>query len=88
MKRCFAIVLAVIAAGCATTTGKPSADAAERYGPHCESLGHARGSEPFRMCVETQDLNAAAAVQREYDQKLLRRSDCVDPRIACSTPSR
>ena len=87
MSRRLAIVLAVIAAGC-TTTSKPSADAAERYGRYCESLGHARGSEPFRMCVETQDLNAAAAVQREYDQKLLRRSDCVDPRIACSGPSR
>ena len=88
MRRRLAIVLAVIAAGCTTTTGKPSADAAERYGRYCESLGHARDSEPFRMCVETQDLNAAAAVQREYDQKLLRRSDCVDPRIACSGPSR
>ena len=82
-----AAVLLACLGGCAGA-GRAAPDAAERFGPHCEKLGHARGTEPFRACVENEDMKAGAAVQREYDRKLLRRMDCVDPRIACDAPSR
>jgi hypothetical protein len=85
LRQCATVVLATFAAACAGPL-TPTPDAAERYGQHCERLGHARGSEGFRACVETEDINAQLAVQREYDRKLMRRMDCVDPRIACDSP--
>jgi hypothetical protein len=85
MRRYVVVILAVLVAGCATN-GKSAVDATERFGPHCEKLGHARDSDAFRACVVNEDINAAAATQRDYDRKLLRRLDCVDPRIACDTP--
>lgn len=74
-------------AGCAGS-GNPGVDAAERFGPRCEKLGHVRDSDAFRACVASQEIAEAAATQREYDRKLLRRTDCVDPRIACDAPMR
>ena len=84
MRRYIAVIVAVLIAGCASD-GQSGADATERFGPHCEKLGHARDSDAFRACVVNEDINAAAT-QRDYDRKLLRRLDCVDPRIACDTP--
>jgi hypothetical protein len=85
LRQCAIAVLATLAAACAGPL-TPAADATERYGQHCARQGHAPGSEGFRACVETEDINAQLAVQRDYDRKLLRRTDCVDPRIACDSP--
>ena len=71
-----------------STSGPPPGDLRGRYEQNCQTRGHAPGSEAFRACVESEELGAGAATQREYDRKLLRRLDCVDPRIACAAPSR
>jgi hypothetical protein len=85
MRRSIVVVRTVVAA-CARS-GESTADAMERSGPHCEKRSRARDSDAFRACVVNEDINAAAANQRECDSKLLRRPGCVDPRRACDTPS-
>jgi hypothetical protein len=82
-----ALSILFIVAGCATPDDH-GIDAIDRYGPHCEKLGHRAGSDAWTACIKTEDLNAAIAAQRALDQKLLRRLDCVDPRVACDPRSR
>src|SRR5688572_30309563 len=84
MWQAFALpVLVLLAcAGCVAASGPSSADAA-LYAKACEKQGHQPHTEAWRACIQSADLNAAIATQRAYDQKLLRRLDCIDPRIAC-----
>jgi hypothetical protein len=86
MKTTAVLIIALLTA-CASS-GPPAGDIRARSEQQCQSRGHAAGSEAFRACVESEELGAAAATQREYDRKLLRRLDCVDPRLACDGPSR
>lgn len=78
-----ALLTCLVLAGCAATErGRDHVEA--EYAARCEKQGHAAGGDAWRACIRTEDLNAALATQRAYDQKLLRRLDCIDPRIACS----
>jgi hypothetical protein len=53
------------------------------YGPICDKQGLARGTEKWRACVESEALNASLATQRDYEQEMLRKRDCVSPLQAC-----
>ena len=82
--RYFFLLLTLIACtGCATSQ-HAAQDPAALYGPQCEKQGHQPNGEAWRACVQSAELNAAMATQPDYDQKLLRRLDCIDPRFGCS----
>jgi hypothetical protein len=59
------------------------AESERDYGPVCEKKGVARNSDKWRACVETEALNASLATQRDYEQEMLRKRDCVSPLQAC-----
>ena len=67
---------------CATPQQR-SAQAEPDYGALCEKRGHARGSDQWRACVQTEDMNAGLATQRAYEREFLRKRDCVDPKFGC-----
>ncbi len=69
-------------AGCATLD-TTRVDAMALYGTQCEKQGHQTHTDAWRACIQSADLNAAIVTQRAYDQKLMRRLDCIDPRFAC-----
>ena len=69
-------------AACATPE-QQRAQAEKDYGPVCEKRGLAPGSEKYRACVETEALNASLATQRNYEQEMLRKGDCVSPLMGC-----
>lgn len=83
MRKLAALLTCLFLAGCAATE-RGRADVGAGYAARCEKQGHPAGSDAWRACIQTEDLNASLATQRAYDQKLLRRLDCIDPRIACS----
>jgi len=75
-------LLCLSVAGCATPASLQAQDAA-RYAAHCEKQGHKPNTDAWRACIQTEELNAGLATQRAYEQKLLRKLDCVDPRFGC-----
>ena len=81
--RYFTLSLVLALAACATTPEQRAAQAERDYGAACEKRGLARGGEKWRACVETEDLNAALARQRSYEQDFLRQRDCIDPLTGC-----
>lgn len=76
------LLVALALAACATPQDRTSR-AEKDFGPACEKRGYARGSEQWRACVETEDLNTGLATQRDYEQQYLRKRDCVDPKFGC-----
>ena len=81
--RYFTLLLTLALSGCGMTPEQRQAQAERDYGPACEKRGLERGSEKWRACVETEDLNAALKTQRAYEQDFLRQRDCVDPLSGC-----
>ena len=81
--RYFTLLLGLTLVACAMTPEQRAAQAERDYGATCEKRGLARGSESWRACVETEDLNAALARQRAYEQDFLRQRDCIDPLAGC-----
>jgi hypothetical protein len=49
--RYFAVLLAFLVAGCATTGEDRSARIEQRYGPTCAGLGYEKGSKEYRDCL-------------------------------------
>ena len=86
--RYFTLLLTFTLAACAMTPEERMAQAERDYGATCEKRGFARGSDKWRACVESEDLNAALAKQRAYEQDFLRQRDCVDPLTGCGGPRR
>ena len=82
MRYLFLSLVLLSCAGCATSP-HAAQNSAKLYGPQCEKQGHQPDTEAWRACVQSAELNAAMATQPDYDQKLLRRLDCIDPRFAC-----
>jgi hypothetical protein len=80
--RYFTLLFVLSLAACATPEQR-AAQAAKDYGPACEKRGLAQGSEKWRACVETEALNASLATQRDYEQEMLRKRDCVNPLMGC-----
>jgi hypothetical protein len=76
------LVLPILLAACATPQDR-AAQAEKDYGALCEKRGHAQGSEQWRACVQTEDMNAALATQQDYEQRYLRKRDCIDPKLGC-----
>ena len=58
------------------------------YAKRCEQQGHKPGTDAWRACIESEDLNAGIARQRAYDDKALRRLDCIDPKLGCAPQAR
>lgn len=83
MGRIALFFLVIACAGCA---GHAVADPAALYGKQCEKQGHAPNTDAWRACLQSEELNAAIATQRAYDQKALRRLDCIGPLMACPPP--
>ena len=77
------LLLVVALASCAAPEHR-AAQIERDYGPVCEKQGHARDSEKWRACVETESLNAALATQRKYDEEMQRKRDCVSPLQGCA----
>lgn len=80
--RYFTFLLIVGLAACATSEQR-AAQAEKDYGPVCEKRGLAPGSEKWRACVETEALNGSLATQRDYEQEMLRKRDCINPLMGC-----
>ena len=85
--RYFTLLLVFGLAACATPEQR-SAQAEKDYGPVCEKRGLSPGSEKYRACVETESLNASLATQRDYEQEMLRKRDCVNPLMGCGPAGR
>jgi hypothetical protein len=81
--RYFTLLFVITLAACATPEQR-AAQAERDYGPVCEKQGHARNSEKWRACIETESLNASLATQRNYEQELQRKRDCVSPLQGCA----
>ena len=81
--RYFTLLLALGIAACTMTPEQRQAQAERDYGPVCDKKGLTRGSEKWRACVETEALNASLATQRDYEQEMLRKRDCVSPLQGC-----
>ena len=75
------LVIGVLAA-CAAPHDR-AAQAEKDFGALCEKRGHARGSDQWQACVQTEDMNAGLATQRTYDREFLRKRDCIDPKLGC-----
>ena len=83
MCRIVSFFLLIACAGCAAS-GHAVADPAALYGKQCEKQGHAPDTEAWRACLQSEELNAAIATQKSYDQKALRRLDCISPLMGCA----
>jgi hypothetical protein len=80
--RFLTLLLPLVLAACATPQQR-AAQAEKDYGPTCEKRGYAQDSDKWRACVQTEDLNAGLATQRDYEQQYLKKRDCVDPKFGC-----
>ena len=82
-----AALAALACAGCATSNAMTPQEHA-LYSKRCAQQGHKPDTDAWRACIETEDLNAGIARQRTYDDNVLRRLDCVDPRLGCAPQAR
>jgi hypothetical protein len=81
--RVFVAAFLLVLTACATTDAAALRERA-LIEERCEKLGHVPGSEASQACIATEELNAALARRKDYSERLLRRLDCIDPKLSCS----
>ena len=75
MKR-FCILAVLVIAGCATPEQRAQQVIAA-YGPYCEKLGYTPNSDPWRQCLQTEDMRDAMALQRSHDMMFMPGFGCL-----------